>query len=236
MTVDEFSIEFDLLLNQMYPGNGNNYIDEYQKSLLLTKAQEEIIKEYYTNFEKSERARRALAGIVRNGEVSFDATFNNAQESIKIADTSKLFRLPIDVKLIISEQVLEADGTRHSVKPITHDEYESQKSNPFRQPKTSQAWDRVVKLDLSYTDNGQQVIEIVYPKDIVNYKFRYIKYPVPIILNDVYPDNKFDDYYYDIRTLSSATTSELDEFVHEEILDRALVLAGELLKSMNINK
>lgn len=235
MTVDEFSIEFDLLINQRYPGIGNTYIDEYEKSIFLTKAQEEVVKGYYEIFEKNEKARRALANIVRNGTVAYDSTFNTAQANIKIVETSKLFRLPLDAKLILTEQVIDSTGDSHKVKPITHDEYEDQKNNPFRKAKTSQAWERALKLDLSYIDSGQQIIEVIYPGDLNSYKFRYIKYPVPIILNDVYPDTRFDDYYYDIREVSTATTSELDDFVHEEILDKAVELAARSL-NININK
>lgn len=229
MTVNEFSIQFDILLNQRYPNLGNSYVDEYEKSILLTKAQEEIVKQYADIFEQSEKARRALANIVRNVSIAYDSNFNATQANIRIEDNSKLFKLPADVKLIRSEHIVTQDNIRHSVRPITHDEYEDLRKNPFRNPNSSKPWDRALKLDLSYNDGVEQVIEILYPLAITSYNIRYIKYPVPIILEDVFPSEKFDDYYYDIRELSSSTTSELDNFVHEEILDIAVNKAAMLL-------
>lgn len=232
MDVNEFSVEFDILLNQRFSTTGINYFDEYEKSILLTKAQESIVEDYYRIFESSEKARRALAPIVRTGAVSYDSSFNTTYDSLKIDSTSKLFKIASEVRYILSEQIIDSSGNRYSIKPTTHDDYESDRKNPFRQSTSSKSWNRALRLDLSYSAGTEQIIEVVYPTSITSYKFRYLKYPKPIILNDVFPDEKFDEYYYDIRELSTATTSELDVSVHPEIINRAVGLA---INALNIN-
>ena len=232
MNVNEFSVEFDILLNQRFSTTGIDYLDEYEKSILLTKAQEALVEEYYKIFEINEKARRALTPIVRTGAVSYDSSFNTTYDSLKIDSTSKLFKIGSDVRYILSEQIIDSSSNKHAVKPITHDDYESIRDNPFRQSTSSTSWDRALRLDLSYSAGTEQIIEIIYPITLASYKFRYLKYPTPIILEDVFPDEKFDEYYYDIRELSTATTSELDISVHQEILNKAVDLA---IKSLNIN-
>ena len=68
MTTEEFSNEFDILLNS-YSSKDNQSvnIDEYEKSVFLTKAQEDLIISAYNGknstydaFEKTEEIRRYL--------------------------------------------------------------------------------------------------------------------------------------------------------------------------------
>ena len=47
MTCAEFSNEFDILLNSYSNNPSDIKIDEYEKSIYLTQAQEEIIKNLY---------------------------------------------------------------------------------------------------------------------------------------------------------------------------------------------
>ena len=77
MTTSEFSNEFDVLLNSFYTqgvfgetsSKSELVLDEYEKSVLLTQAQEEIVKELYSgkfngeSFEKTEELRRSLSNL-----------------------------------------------------------------------------------------------------------------------------------------------------------------------------
>ena len=78
MTTEEFSNEFDTLLNSHYTveefGKVPNTIelDEYEKSVFLTKAQEEIVIDLYNgknqfgdSFEKTEEIRRYLSDLIK---------------------------------------------------------------------------------------------------------------------------------------------------------------------------
>ena len=63
MTSEEFSNEFDILLNT-YAADGVITVDEYDKSVFLTKAQESLVIDLYTGrlqqiggFELTEEVR-----------------------------------------------------------------------------------------------------------------------------------------------------------------------------------
>ena len=70
MTIEEFSNEFDVLLNSYAANNpfgigqGLTQLDEYEKSVLLTEAQESIVRDLYNGkltgngFESTEEQRR----------------------------------------------------------------------------------------------------------------------------------------------------------------------------------
>ena len=76
MTNEEFSNEFDVLLNSHATSNlygtaqGINQLDEYEKSVLLTEAQESIVRDLYNGkltgegFESTEEQRRNLDSLV----------------------------------------------------------------------------------------------------------------------------------------------------------------------------
>ena len=79
MTTKEFSDQFDSLYNQQYyvlfSMQNPVALDEYEKSLYLTKAQENIVETLYRagygipeGFEKTEYARRMLQQLVMNTE------------------------------------------------------------------------------------------------------------------------------------------------------------------------
>lgn len=71
MTTEEFSNEFDTLLNS-YSNEYSINIDEYEKSIFLSHAQEEILLELYNgknqfedSFEGTEEIRRYLSNLVK---------------------------------------------------------------------------------------------------------------------------------------------------------------------------
>ena len=64
MTASEFEREFDILYNNIM-SNAAPSIDSYEKSVFLTKAQDEIITALYEGtFEGSERLTECLNGLV----------------------------------------------------------------------------------------------------------------------------------------------------------------------------
>ena len=80
MTTEEFSNEFDTLLNSYsvidrFGKEGNLptiELDEYEKSVFLTKSQEEIIIDLYSgknsfgdSFERTEEIRRYLSDLIK---------------------------------------------------------------------------------------------------------------------------------------------------------------------------
>lgn len=221
---NEFLIHYNAIASNSSPG-----LDDYEISVYLTKAQLELIKDYYdplsnrkkTGFETTEKRRSDLKGLIKSFRTNTSTTNENGLHS-----TSKFFDLESDVFLIIHEQyqVVSSDcnnGELLKVIPITHDEYNIQIDNPFKNPDSKTVW----RIDSSY-DNDKTVIELISPFNILNspyYSVRYLKYPKPIIVGDLNTLFPSDDLSID--GLSTVTECELGEGIHREILDRAVELA-----------
>ena len=70
MNVQEFSNSFDTLLQpyiakESFSEQNNLAFDEYEKSIFLTKAQEQIVLELYQELEQSEEVRKYLSNLIK---------------------------------------------------------------------------------------------------------------------------------------------------------------------------
>ena len=215
MLTTEFSLEFDILYNSI-SSNAAPGIDEYEKSVFLTQAQEDYVRDLAERFDSSEKARRELANLVNSGVSS--TPLNYPSESIN--QRSRFFNVNDDVMYIVSEKVklsstdacLKNKETR--VIPIRHDEYSVNIRNPFKKPNGEISW-RVDYKDL----NSGKVVEIITVENSnpSEYFYRYIKYPKPIILEALPTET--------IRGLNVVTECELSESLHKTILDKAVNMA-----------
>ena len=224
MTVQEFNTEFDIyydnIASKQAPG-----LDLYEKSVYLTKAQLELIKNKYNpngnkykeGFESSEKRRVDLRNLIKPYSTSTKITNNN-----KISEKSYTFEIPNDTFLIVQEQC-KLDQTKEcfkdkyiSVVPKTYDEYNIQIKNPFKKPYNNSVW----RLDISDI-NDKKVIELISEYNIDSYQNRYIRFPKPIILTDLV--NEYEGLSID--GLTELTECELDKNMHREIVDRAVELA-----------
>lgn len=224
MSTDEFSNEFDTLLNSYntVPPYGsenkpNITLDEYEKSMFLTKAQEEIVVELYTgknqfgeSFERTEEMRRYLSDLIKTVVLSEKLTGH-----VGLSKTSMFFKLPEDVWFITYESATLKDerlgcldGEEVTIVPVTQDEYYRISKNPFRGPSKG----RAVRLDI-----GDRIIEIISDYNIYKYLVRYLSRPKPIVLADL---NDIS-----INDTKVRTECELNPVIHRAILERAVRLA-----------
>lgn len=225
MKSKEFSDSFDAMLNSYNIQTGSNIVlDEYEKSLFLTQAQEQLVIELYTgrndkgnSFEETEELRAYLKDLIKTEDlIEADNEFITTNKIKGISKHSKFYVLPTDI-LFITYEATTIDsstagckgGAEIQVIPVTQDEFHRIKNNPFRQPNERKA----LRLD-----NGSNIAEIVAKYKIGNYTIRYIKRPDPIILAD------FDDEVK-INNSSSITKCELNPIMHRPILERAVQLA-----------
>ena len=218
MNLNEFSSGFDTQLNSymLAAGYGEDatratvQLDEYTKSLLLTQAQEDIVIELYQSFEVKEEIRRYLSNLVKDATLEPDS----GSASTGISGSSKFFKLPDDLWFITYESVTAnggkcGDGQNMEVIPVTQDEYNKLRKNPFRGANER----RALRLDLS-----DDTIEIVCKYNVAAYYLRYLRKPSPIILIDL-PDG------LSIKNKDTESKCELHEALHQRILDRAVALA-----------
>lgn len=224
MTNEEFSNEFDVLYNNI-TSNQAPGLDEYEKSVFLTKAQDEILKSYFnpkTNkiqegFDGNQRRQIDFSSIVRSKLYTEDSDFNNT--SFDPRPNAKAIDLPTDILMILNEYVdvnREDSPVRLVVVPITFTEYNRLTSKPYKYPLKNSAWRLITN------DGGQNSGElIVGPNDtITKYNIRYVKRPQPIILTDLE-----DDLTIGGPNSNKRTECELDPILHPELLQRAIELA-----------
>ena len=234
MTTEEFSNEFDTLVSsyRRFKDFDDRELldslefDEYEKSVFLTKAQEELITSYYSgrnstldSFEKTEEVRRYLSSLVRTAEVS---PSNNQGNYKQLVSNSQVFDLPSDVWFITYESAklgTNSDaclsGKIMDVIPVTQDYFHRVRRNPFRGPNTR----RVLRLDIQ-----SKKVELVSKYTINKYLVRYITKPSPIVLTPLTGIS--------IDGVSIEQTCSLEASLHRPILELAVRMA---LQSKGIN-
>jgi hypothetical protein len=238
MTTSELKNEFLISYNSIASNSAPN-LDDFEISTYLTKAQLELVKDYYDpqsnkkqkGFEASEKRRSDLEHLLIHGDSSIILN-----TSTGIDKDSKMFVIPNEVFLITTGYVKTStdnskciSNTDVDVIPITHDEYLLQKRNPYKKPNNKTAW----RLTLSRQFN-QRVVEIISPYKLSKYIFRYIKYPKPIIITDL--NIAFPNDSLTIDGISVKTECELNNSVHREIIDRAVELALKDYRPENLER
>lgn len=217
MTVSEFSDQFDVLYNNI-TSNQAPGLDEYEKSVFLTKAQEELVKNYFSpkgnphqdGFDDSPKRQADFSTLMKTATLS-------TTTGTKFDQRSRLYSYPSDVFIVLNEQ-LYVGSTPYVIVPISFTEYDRLMTKPYKYPPKYQAW-RLITNQGSSTPT----VEIigVFATGTPTYSMRYIKRPEPIILVDLSSiQNSLT-----IQGRSAAMTSTLPEEIHEEILQRAVELA-----------
>lgn len=168
MTTGEFSDQFDVLYNNI-TSNQAPGLDEYEKSVFLTKAQDEIVKNYFseksnklqTGFDGSQKRQADFSMLMRSG--SAEISSSNKGEFATVGFKIELPETTDKVFIIINEQVLKIQrtvttpsvepgeptseptvndtlmGVRQII-PISYDEYTRLMSKPYQSPLKRQAW------------------------------------------------------------------------------------------------
>ena len=218
MNVQEFSNSFDTLLQpyiakESFSEQNNLAFDEYEKSIFLTKAQEQIVLELYQELEQSEEVRKYLSNLIKTdnyvpvGEQD-EALINSNFKSYKVEISN-------DILFMIYEQCTLSDENNCinnkivSVVPTIHDDLDKVLKNPFKSPNNR----KVIRLDF---DNK---IELISKYSISNYKVRYLKKPNPIILITL------DDNLSINNGDTEVSNGETNPILHERIVQRAVQLA-----------
>lgn len=245
MNAQEFSSEFDLLYNNI-SSNQAPGLTEYEKSVFLTKAQYEIIKNNFTNVQGGNKYQQGiedsnkryadfstlLTVVELNAETDHTVTFD---------ERGKIFTLPdgdeegnMKVMIVITETFKTGNSnsglTSYQVIPLKFDEYIRLMSKPSSDPLKKQVW----KL-MGNNESGNGSIEIVpHWKDkdntINKLILKYIRKPYPIILEDLSSQGLSIEGYKGTggsRTGPATTRGccELADELHPEILQRAVELA-----------
>lgn len=207
MTTQEFSIEFDILYNNL-ASNAAPPLNEYEKSVFLTKAQSDIVLELYSgrnnlglSYESAEEVRKYLS--VLNIKKEHFLTMANFLEY----PTDILFRTRMEFQ-------------RDGMKPIpvilvSQDDAARISNNPFKNGDSNR---RIIAVE---TEGGINFLSFTSLSGTLS--IYGIKKPNPIILDDISDDKLTINGV----VVTTSQTSELPEILHSAILDRAVLLAKQ---------
>ena len=167
MTNLEFSNEFDVLYNSI-TSNQAPGLDEYEKSVFLTKAQSEILREYFNpridaangGFDGSQKRQYDFSTLIRTANLF---NVNSIKERItdieKIDRRSLVFLFPQDYFLSVNEVVYDGNKA-FSVLPISYDTYQRLMLKPYTMPVKKGVWrlftdKKNCNFVQEYVDNSQ---------------------------------------------------------------------------------
>lgn len=222
MNTKEFSAQFDVLFNNI-TSNQAPGLNEFEKTVFLTKAQSQLINEYFNirtdgiggGFDGSQRRQYDFSSLILTEELDII----EGTEIDHIDERSKIVEFPEKYFLSVNEAV--KDGTyQYSVIPLSYAEYQRLMLKPYAFPVKKAVW----RLINSKSPNGKVYAELIGKFNADNAKFviRYIQKPTPIILEDLHAL-----YGEDITVEGEwrETPCILPEETHQEILERAVTLA-----------
>lgn len=274
MTCEELSNQMDTLLNSYasqaifgeQASKAEIVLDEYEKSVLLTQAQDVVVKSMF------DRKKNATGdGYDDNTERQMDfstltttATLQQAvDQSTTFDDRGIIYYMPRrvqsktnpdtfdvtydytfhpgsnekiapDVLFILNEKLVTlANGIikNYVVVPINYKEYDREMSKPYAQPLKKQAW-RLFQNPTTGFDFRSELIprwNLTRGEEILGYRIRYIRRPVPIVLTDL-PDG------LSVDGVSMKCECELNPILHPEILQKAVEIAAATRGIVKPNK
>lgn len=154
MTTQEFSNEFDVLYNNIMSNQAPG-LDEYEKSIFLTKAQEELVRDYFNSrnvknaqgFDDNQKRQYDFSTLLSNITLpdfidTYRALFElkSAIYGTTFDSRAKIYIAPSDLFLVINESIEDSAKRRYSVLPISYDEYNRLMLKPYGFPLKRQAW------------------------------------------------------------------------------------------------
>lgn len=165
MTGNEFSAQFDVLYNNI-TSNQAPGLNEYEKSVFLTKAQDELIKNYFlpqsnakqAGYDGNQKRQMDFSLLMKvkyclpvdNGdEMSYGPGYENQAGAFD--PRGRLFAMPEDLFIPINENLRfgTAEKTepatatilfQRQVIPLSYEEYTRLMSKPYKEPLKYQAW------------------------------------------------------------------------------------------------
>lgn len=250
MTVDEFKVEFDILYNNL-ASNAAPPLNDYEKSVFLTKAQEELVLEYIrpqTNsqgigIDADPLRRSELKGLMSRGKLTVTSNNNSTDGFIfgdncyvySYANAGSIIAILSEVAIFTKTESGKTITVKKAVIPLSDSELTRVTSKLYSRPPKRQVWKiSDVAYDDNLTDgtyNSSSKCTIIGGKDLNGFQLSYIsaswlRKPKPIILS--ISDAPTDDKLTIGGTTINSTTvqsSELPEFMHQAILQRAVELA-----------
>ena len=260
---DQFDVQYNNVTSNQAPG-----LDEYEKSVFLTKAQSELIKNYFlpqsnpkqAGFDGNQKRQMDFSLLMRSANCA-KATVSSGDTDVatlfkfKFDPRSVLYIMPEDLFIPINESIQLVERGQNisdpfilkyqrQVIPLSYETYTNLMSKPYKEPLKNQAWRLLVNNagSADSENDGKKLAEIIMghidaawdnnSTKRTRYIIRYIRRPKPIIIAPLtgvtlggYNGNETKVYTQSSDGMSIVNPCELDESLHEEILQRAVELA-----------
>lgn len=242
MTPTEALNEFNILYNNI-DSNRSPGLDEYEISVLCTKAQEEILKNYLfpvspgnnlkTGIDDSPKRQMDFSNLIETTtQENIDPESEEANNPLSKTNFFKgqqTFRFEIrDKALCVLNEFCDIDmyPYRATVVPIDFNQYSTISLKPWKYPPKNQVW------KMYYT--GEQRVALISYAKITKYIIRYVRIPYPCIVGkfmdpELSINGKTVPYNYEESVegdiINVGHFSELPEELHREIIQRAVELA-----------
>lgn len=204
MTLQEFSIEFDLLYDNI-SSNQAPGLTEYEKSVFLTQAQDALVLDLYKgtagdSFESTEEVTRYLNTLVKshsyeNKDLNHDIE-NGFHKHEVILPQETLF-------VILDYGVIGNKVARVIATP--HNKLFQNLNNPFKQ-------------EIIRVSEDSKTILYSKTRELSEYNIKYLSSPEPIILENL-------EGGLTIKNKNESCECELPECTHQMILMRAVQMA-----------
>lgn len=147
MTTTEFSNEFDILYNNAMSNQAPG-LDEYEKSVFLTKAQDQLVTDYFNNrvdgvgggFDGSQKRQYDFSGIIRVENLYNINTFKERIDTTEKLDRrSQVYLFPPNYFLAVNE-LLSDSKYQYSIIPLQYNDYQRLMMKPYAFPVKKAAW------------------------------------------------------------------------------------------------
>jgi hypothetical protein len=257
MTTAEFSRQFDVRFNNI-DSNLAHGVTEYEKSLYLTQAQLEIVKNYFNpkgnkyqeGFDGSPKRDIDFSNIIK---VQAIGTGTQADTTGAITDTTEFgiktlrVRISDNIMMLLNERFsFNGAGTPSvysydtTVVPIDYKQYQTVLGKAYKDPPLRQTWRFIRGGAITVGASTSLDVELITKSnfDIAQayvYYVRYLKRPQPIILENL------SAQHLTIENVATVSECELSPELHEEILGRAIEICkadytGDLNSQIELNK
>lgn len=239
MTIEDFSNSFDTLLNSYafksdYGDSGSALdiiLDEYEKSVFLTLAQEQIVRELLgdmstralTSLEENKILNLGLTSLLQVKEI-YVKSLKYSERGSHAYNLNESKNDTFASSLAILDEVMYSmdSNTRSSytVIPISFAEYQAKRSKPYGGPNRRHAW----RVKTSGTAADSEELLIITPESLGGtltkwkYQCTYIAVPDPIILTPLGNGLNINDK-------TGPAGCMLPVALHYTILERAVNLA-----------
>ena len=233
-----FTVLYNNITSNQAPG-----LNPYEVGLFLTKAQNQLLQEYfnhridYTNagYDRSEKRQIDFSYLIRTKEVEQQQSETGI---VKIDSRSKVFVVnDTDIMFVLNECVRDTN-TYYTVMPLSYDVYTELMKAPYKYPVKGCAW-RLENNYVNSTDSrdvqdeptptppptpepdSYHFYEVIGKglTGTAKYVVRYVKRPKPFILTDL------SETSLTIDGENTVMFGEIPMEFQDEVMERAVTLA-----------